>query len=236
MMQLFVSDRGFVKFYGMKSEKEFVKALKLFFKEMGSPKAFIVDTHPSQKSNEVRTFLNKVGKKIRVLEESTQHYDRTELYIGLMKIGVRKGILETNSPMRLCCYACEWRSAIMTLTSKNIFQLQGQNTYMATLVEMGDTPNLCQFGWYEWVYFFQNTADFPFQKEELGSCLGPTKNYGNEMCQWVLHQNGQVVPRRTLRRLRSEELTVNNETGSNNRVDFDADIKEPLGIILPLRP
>ena len=29
MMQLFVSDKGFVKVYGMKSEKEFINALKL---------------------------------------------------------------------------------------------------------------------------------------------------------------------------------------------------------------
>ena len=50
MMQIFVSDKGFVKVYGMKSDKEFVKDLKLFFKEVGAPKAFIVDPHPSHKS------------------------------------------------------------------------------------------------------------------------------------------------------------------------------------------
>ena len=41
----------------------------------------------------------------------------------------------------------------MALTSNNLFQLEGQNPYMATLGEMGDISNLCQFGWYEWVYF-----------------------------------------------------------------------------------
>jgi len=28
--------------------------------------------------------------------------------------------------------------------------------------------NLCQFGWYEWVYFREDSASFPFQKEQLG--------------------------------------------------------------------
>ena len=96
----------------------------------------------------------------------------------------------------------------MTLIEKNLFQLQGKNPYMATLGEMGDISNLCQFGWYEWVYFCQKTAVFSFKKEELGRCLGPTKNDGNDICQWVLQKNGQVTPRRTLRRLMSEELTV----------------------------
>ena len=101
MMQIFVSDKGFVKVYGMKSEKNFLKALKLFCKEVGEPKAFIVDPYTSQKSNEVRTFLNKAGTTLRVLEESTQHSDRAELYIGLMENDVLKDMLETNSPMRL---------------------------------------------------------------------------------------------------------------------------------------
>ena len=127
----------------------------------------------------------------------------------------------------------------MNLTVNNIFQLQGQNSYMSNLVQMGEISNLCQFGWYEWVYFRQKTAAFPFQKQELGRCLGPTKNDGNEMCQWFLQQNGQVVPRQTLRRLSSEELTVTNETESNKRAAFYDDIKESLGYSIapaPLKP
>ena len=54
----------------------------------------------------------------------------------------------------------------MTLTENNLLKLKGQNPYMENLVEMGDISNLCQFGWYEWVYFRQKTAAFPFQKEE----------------------------------------------------------------------
>ena len=61
MMQIFVSDKCFVKVHRMKYEKEFVKALKIFCKEVESPKAFILDPHPYNKSNKVRTFLNKVA-------------------------------------------------------------------------------------------------------------------------------------------------------------------------------
>ena len=74
------------------------------------------------------------------------------------------------------------------------------------------------------MYLRQKTADVTFQKEELCRCLGPTKNDGNKMCQWVLQKNGQVGPSQTLGRLRSEEPTVTNETYYNKRVEFDADI------------
>lgn len=49
MMQLFVSDKGFVKVYGIKSEREFIYALKMFCKEVGTPTAIVVDPHASQK-------------------------------------------------------------------------------------------------------------------------------------------------------------------------------------------
>ena len=107
----------------------------------------------------------------------------------------------------------------MTLTANNLFQLKGQSSQMATLGEMADISNLCQFGWYEWVYFCQHTAQFPQKEEVLGRCLGPTKDEGNEMAQWILQINGQIVPRRTLRRLRQEELSPYNsiEQGKRNK-------------------
>ena len=126
----------------------------------------------------------------------------------------------------------------MTLTAGNLFQLQGQNPHMATLGKMADISNLCQFGWYEWVYFRQHTASFPYQKEVLGRCLGPTKDEGNEMAQWILQQNGQVVPRRTLHRLRQEETSPYNLLEKAKRDSFDASIKELLGdsVTLSLEP
>ena len=100
-MQLFVGDKVFVKLYRMKYEKEFVKDIKIFCKEVGSPNAFMLDPHPSQKSNELQTLLNKVSTTLIVFEESTQNSDRAELYIELLKTVVGKVIQETNSPMRL---------------------------------------------------------------------------------------------------------------------------------------
>ena len=94
---------------------------------------------------------------------------------------------------------------------------------------MEDISKICQFGWYKLVYFRQNIARFPYQMEELGRCLGPTKNEGNEMCQWILQQNGQIAPRQTLRRLIPEERSAKNEAKASKRASFDASIKEYLG-------
>eukprot|EP00957_Ditylum_brightwellii_P157267 11968929-Ditylum_brightwellii.AAC.1 len=59
----------------------------------------------------------------------------------------------------------------------------------------------------------------PFNKEILGCVLGPAKGERNEMAQWVLKGNGNVVQRRILRSLRVEELNRKTEIRSRNLFD-----------------
>ncbi len=54
IMQLFVSDKGIVKVYGMKSQTEYINALKLFCKEVSAPRALIANPQQSQKSHAVK--------------------------------------------------------------------------------------------------------------------------------------------------------------------------------------
>ena len=106
----------------MTSESEIAKAVKLFCKEVGAPNAFVCDPHASQKSKEIREFCHKIGSTLRVLEERTQHANRAELYIGLLKESIRKDLRESDAPLRLWCFCAERRADIFTLTAKNLFQ------------------------------------------------------------------------------------------------------------------
>ena len=66
------------------------------------------------------------------------------------------------------------------------------------LWKQGDIANLCLFGWYEWVYYRDHQAAYLFQKECLGGCLGPAKNEGYVMMNWILTLNGTVIPCRSI--------------------------------------
>ena len=52
--QVFVSDKGFVAVYPMKSQKEFQTALHWLCKQVGVPVSLVVDVHLSQASPTVR--------------------------------------------------------------------------------------------------------------------------------------------------------------------------------------
>ena len=236
-MQLFVSDKGFVYVVPMKSKGEFPKALKMFAKEIGVPLALILDPSGEQSSNKVKQFCHEIGTTLRHLEESTQWANLAELYIGLTKESIRKDMQESDSPIVLWDYCAERRARINNLTARNLFQLEGQNPHLATFGEEGDISNICDFKWFEWCYFRQQKAGFPLPSRELGRVLGPSKNAGNEMAQWVLQANGQIVPRRSLRNLKTEE-TNNNVTEERKREVFMNCIRAKLGdsMSLPSEP
>ena len=75
-------------------------------------------------------------------------------------------------------------------------------------------------------------------REQLGRCLGPAKNEGNEMAQWVLKDNGKVLPQRTLRQLSTAKLSLTNESEAERRMLFTTSVLGILGdsISLPAGP
>ena len=204
--QLFITDKRFIYVVPMKKKSEVLPAIKQFAKEIGTPDSFVADMSGEQMSSEVKTFCNDIGTTLRALEEGTPWSNKAELYIGLIKEAVRKDMHESYSPLCFWDYCVERRARINNLTAKNAFRLHGSTPHTLTTGDEDNISHLCQYGWYEWCYFRDQTAVFPNNKEVLGRVLGPARGAGNEMGQWILKANGRVVPRRSLRPLKIDEL------------------------------
>ena len=67
-MQIFVSDKGFVKVYPMTSENEFPVALREFAKDVDAREVLVADPHRLNKSKKVQAFCKKNGTSLRLLE------------------------------------------------------------------------------------------------------------------------------------------------------------------------
>jgi hypothetical protein len=224
--QVFVSDKGYVSVFPMKSQSEFQDALHWFCKQVGVPVTMVMDGHMSMsKNSNVKRFSHQVGMTIRVLERNTPWANRAELYIGLLKEAVRKDLRSTNAPMVLWDYALERRALIHNLVPRQLFQNE-RPPHEATFGEQADISKLCDFGFYEFVYY-RDHGSFPENKEKLGRVLGPALNEGNEMAQYVLNFKGNVIVRRSLRKLTGEEKRSSVELHKQSL--FDATIRRILG-------
>ena len=113
------------------------------------------------------------------------------------------------------------------MTAKDTFNLHGSNPHTVLTSDEGDISSLCQFGWYEWCYYRDHTEQFPFNKEVLGRIVGPIKGEGNEMAQWVLKVNGNIVPRCTARPLTVAES--HSTTELKKRGTFNALVEKRWG-------
>ena len=235
-MQMLVSDKGFVHVVPMQSKKDFLLALKLFAKEIGVPEALIVDPSGEQTLIAVRKYCYQIGTTLRMLEEHTQWANRAELYIGLLKESIQKDMKESNFPLILWDYCTEHCARIHNLTTKSLFQLNDQNLMSVTLGDEGDISNLCNFNWYDWCYYREQSSPFLVDKDLLGRVLGPAKNAVNEMTQWILKGNGRIVPRRTVRPLKPEELAASNEVEFLKRRQFTQIIKQIYGDSISFPP
>ena len=96
---------------------------------------------------------------LRVLEEGTPWSNKAEFYISLIKEAAREDMSGSNSPLWFWHYYCiERRARINNLTAKNGFNLHGSSPQTLTTGDEGIISNLCQYGWYEWCYFRDQTV------------------------------------------------------------------------------
>ena len=81
--------------------------------------------------------------------------------------------------------------------AKNLFQLHGSNRHTQLTGYKSDIFNLCQFKRYVLCYFSNINQEPTLNKEKLGQVLGPTRGGVKKMVQWILNNNGNIVPRRS---------------------------------------
>jgi hypothetical protein len=147
----------------MKKESEYILALKQFVKDVGAPEILFCDLANTQKKREVKDFCTQMGTTLSILEAETQWANRAELFVGLVKGATRKDLRESGSPIVLWDYCMERRCLIYQVTAKKLFQLHGSTPHTATFGTEADISSLWLFGWYEWVYYRDQQAAFPFQ-------------------------------------------------------------------------
>ena len=80
-------------------------------------------------------------------------------------------MIRTGSPKVIWDDCLELEVEIQSSTASNISELEDE---VLKTVMNGDTTNvtqLCEFGWYDWVYFCDNAVTYPDDKWVLGQWL-----------------------------------------------------------------
>ena len=78
---------------------------------------------------------------------------------------------------------------ILLHTAHTAYELQGEVPKTIMTGKKADINNICDYDWYEWVMFRDNTTSYPDKKLALGRYIGPAMDAGSAMCYKILRAN-----------------------------------------------
>jgi hypothetical protein len=225
--QIYCNDLQWTAIYPMKSKKEAHLSLSSFMSTHGAPDFLISDGAKEMTQGDFRRKAREAGVHCKEVEPYSPWSNMAEAGIRELKRATRRAMLKRPSPKDLWDYCIELQATIRSNTAHDLYQLESE--VPATWMGMGtsDISNICEYGWYEWIYYRDEKAQFPNDSEVLGRYLGPAPDVGGEMCMRILNITGKVRHRSTIRHLTPAELL--SETNKKARDDFDTAITETRG-------
>ncbi len=101
----------------------------------------------------------------------------------------------------------ELEADMMSHTAHEGFMLQGQVPQAMVTGQTCDISCLAEFGWYQWIWWFDKHDRFPDPRKVLGRYLGPTSDIGMAMTAKILKgTNGRVVYRSSFIAVTDDEM------------------------------
>ena len=112
-------------------------------------------------------------------------------------------------------------------TTHTAYALQDEVPETIMTRQTADNSNICEYDWYEWVMFRDNTTSYPDDKLSLGRYIGPETDVGSAMWYKILRADGQIVCHTTVRSLTLSELA--DPEHEKLRTYFNTHITDRLG-------
>jgi hypothetical protein len=156
----------------MTRKDEAHETLSLLFRRDGVPLTMVFDSSKEQCKGDFKRKLRKADCYARQTEPYPWQ-QATEGCIRELKCGVSRKMNKTGSPRVLWDHCIELEALICSSTSNSMYMTNGE---VPETIMTGSTANIshiCEFGWYDWVMFWDSAPTFPDVNLILGSTWDP---------------------------------------------------------------
>ena len=225
--QVFATSFGWARVFPMKQKSEAHEGLSLLAQRDGVPPLMVMDNAKEQTMGQFRKKAKEMNCRVKQTEPYSPWQNACEGAIRELKRGADRKATKMQSPSKLWDHCLELEGYIRSHTALDQYQLKGEVPETIVSGQTADISPFVEFGWYEWVMWWNTTSGYPEPREELGRWLGPDPDVGPALCSKVLKSNGQWIYTSTYRRLSEEELR--DPKKREERAEFDRAVKEKLG-------
>ncbi|KAL7480721.1 hypothetical protein ACHAW6_006386 [Cyclotella cf. meneghiniana] len=194
MAQIFGTDFGWSCSYPMSCKSQAHDALGLLFAWEGVPPKMIVD---GAKEMILGEFPRSARRLCATCKAPSPILHSLTLLSELKKGAARKRT-QSGAPRQLWCFVLEYESYVRLHTAHDIFQLDGHVPETVVSGKTADISPFCEFGFWDWVKFREDSVTFPEDQTVLGKYLSHSNDVGPAMMQHVMKANGEYEDQSTL--------------------------------------
>jgi hypothetical protein len=132
--------------------------------------------------------------------------NRAEGGIRELKQHVHRKMTSKSVPLRLWDLCCRWSCEVRNKSAGNLYQLEGRTPYEAVMQNTPDISSLLPYDFYDYVWYYDQTADFPEPKRKPGRWLGEAQSFGQALCYWVMSDTATPIVRSSVQPIPNEDL------------------------------
>ena len=230
--EMYATDFGWSRNFPMVKESDVHETLDLFLSRYGIPEALVSDGAKAYQGGKFKQRAREAGCYCKVTDPYSPWQNRAETEIREVKRLAGRWMVRTRSPRRLWDHCLELASLVRSHTAHAMYKLDGEVPETIMMGQTADISFICEFGWYDWVYYNEAQAQFPDDKVCLGKYIGPTDpEVGSVLTAKILKPNGEVIRRNTFRHLTQEELDT--DENKRERHLFHLSVSKRLGEPVP---
>ena len=222
--QIYCTEFDWTKVYPIRTKADAHLTLDLLHHQFGAFKVMIPDNARELVAGSFRDKLRRAGTVIAPIEAYTPNQNRAESAIRELKRMYRRTMLESKAPEVLWDHCFELMAEIRSHTSLNLMRLYGQTPTTHLLGDTSDISHLCQFEWYEYIWWLDATDKL--QNKKLGHYLGPSLSSGDVMCSKILTSKATVRVHSSVFPLSVEDR--NSEVVKEKIGQYEAELSEKL--------
>jgi hypothetical protein len=169
--QVFINDLEWVRCFPLARKGDAHTSLDLLFPEEGVPNTMVMDDANELVGGKFRQKCRHAGCYSRVTEPYSPWMNRAKGTIRELKRATRRAMVKSGSPKRLWDYCLELQSRIRSNVAHEITTLGGQTPETLMSGETADISSLCEFEWFQWIWYCDEIASFPNDSRVLGRYL-----------------------------------------------------------------
>jgi hypothetical protein len=159
--QVYSMSFGWARAHLMSRKGEAHETLSLLFHRDGVPPTMVLDGSKEQCKGDFKRKLHEADCHARQSEPYSPWQQATEGCIRELKRGVSCKMIKTGSPRVLWDHCIELEALIRSLTSNSVYMTNGEVPETIMTGSTTDISHICEYGWYDWVMFWDNVPTFP---------------------------------------------------------------------------